>query len=402
MSVTVANLITNTDTYFGDSSTDRVSQAERFQALTEATVWLLEELGNDHAIKTYTLDYLDTVNYYKVTAGLVDLLASADLRRGVGTNYMTARPTSSKEMAEAIARNSDVFAWAIERRDDDTYLVVNLDVSDVNKQANIVENFDSVTSWLTDGDATNITLDSYEKQQGAGSLNFDVDVSVSGSNYAAVYRDDLPEMDLSAYVDTGSLIFDVYLPDVTEITSVTLYWGSSVANYYSATVTTDIDGAAFQDGWNTIKIDWSSATMTGTPDTTAMNYIKYQVNYGAGQVDDTDFRIDYLRIAKPERLTYHYVSWDVGKTNAGTEISAYTATNDIPFFSGKYDQYKYAVAHKAASILFYAVRLREEAQAEEREAVNALTRQKDIFPQSKAPETQSFKVAGINFNRRRR
>ena len=81
MSVTIASLVTNLDTYLGDSSTDRISQAERFEALTESTAWLLEELGNEHSVNTYTLEYLDTVNYYKVTTPLADLLIGADLRR---------------------------------------------------------------------------------------------------------------------------------------------------------------------------------------------------------------------------------------------------------------------------------------------------------------------------------
>lgn len=401
MAITVASLITNADTYFGDSSTDRISAAERLQIATEATVWLLEELGNDHAIKTAEIQYLDTVNYYKVTSTIDDLMASADLRRPVGRNYITARPVSARNITEMLADESSVFAWAVERKNDDAYLVVNLDVADVNKRAQVVVDFDSVTNWTTTGDATNITLDEVEYKQGSGSLNFDVDVSASGSDFAAVYNENVDSKDLSDFDETGVWIFESYIPDVTEFTSVTLYWGSDSSNYYSATVTTDIDGAAFQDGWNTVKINWSDATATGSPDTSAITYIRYQVNYSASQGDDTDFRIDYLRIARPETLTYHYVSWDVGTNSGGTALSTFTATTDIPFFSGKYDQYRYAVAHKMASIMFYKVRLREDAAVENQEAYTALNRQKDIFPQSKIPETQSFKVAGINFRRRR-
>lgn len=406
MAVTVANIITNVDTYFGDNSTDRISQAERLQAITESTVWLLEELGNDHAIKTYELDYLDTINYYKVTNSLSSLLASADLRRPLRDHTVSAVHKSSKEIAEEIGRGHDTFAWAIERRNDDTYLAINLDLGGMNKKAKIVSDFDSVSAgggtWEADtsaSDALNVAADTVEYKYGSGSLNFDIDVSQSVNNRATIFNESLTTMSLSEFEDTGSWLFELYVPDVSEFTSVTLYWGNDSSNYWSATVTTDIDGAALTDGWNTIKVDWSDSTSTGTPSVSAVDYVRFDINYGAGQTDDTDYRIDYLRIARPEKLTYHYVSFDVGESAGGTTLQAFTATSDVPFFSGKYDQYKYAVAHKAAAILFYAVRLREEAQFEEREAQRALERQRDIFPSSKSKESHDFKPDGINFNR---
>lgn len=402
MAVTIANLITNVNTYFGDSSTDRISDAERYQALTEATVWLLEELGNDHNIKIYEVNFYDTVNYYKITSSVSDLLESADLRRGNADQSITATHRSAREMAEAIGQGSLQFAWSVERRDGDAYLAITLDT---NNRANVVDDFDSLGDWAADtttSDATNVTLDVNEYVQGSASLNFDIDVSQSGNNRATIQNTTVPTQDLSAYEDIGSWIFDAFIPDSLTITSYTMYWGSDTSNYWSATVTTDIDGAALTDGWNTIKLDWANATQTGSPDITATTYLAIQVNYSAGQVDDTDFRLDYLRIVNAEKLKYHYLSWDIGRTNAGADISAYTAGTDIPFYSGQYDQYKYAVAHKAASILFFAVRLRDEALIEEREAMSAIKRLGTIFPSSKIPESHSFKVAGINFNRSRR
>lgn len=406
MSVTLANLFTNLNTYFGDSTTDRITDAERYQALTESTVWLLEELGNDHNIKTYEVNFYDTVNYYKISSSVSDLLASADLRRGVDAQTITAVAKSSRDMAEAIGKGSNEFAWAIERRDRDSYLAVTLDT---NKRAQLVADFESLTSsggtWVADtttSDASNVTVDKNEYREGSASLNYDIVVSQSVNNRATIRNITLSPVDLTANEDLGSWIFESYLPDNLTITSYTLYWGSDTSNYWAATVTTDIDGAALADGWNTIKVDWANATQTGTPDITAVDYIAIQLNYTAGQVNDTNFRLDHLRIVNPEKLKYHYLSWDIGKTNAGVALSAYTASSDIPFYSGQYDQYKYAIAHKAASILFYSVRLRDEAMSEERLADKAAQKQKDIFPVSKISESHSFKVSGINFNRNRR
>ena len=81
MAITIVNVITELNTYVGDASTDRISAAERLQSITEATVWLQEETLNDLMNATFALNYYDTVNYYKVTTSIADLLDGADLRR---------------------------------------------------------------------------------------------------------------------------------------------------------------------------------------------------------------------------------------------------------------------------------------------------------------------------------
>jgi len=67
MAVLISELITLLDRYTGDDTTDRISEQERFSALSEAGTWLNEELGNDHGLLSYNLDFYDTVNYYRVT-----------------------------------------------------------------------------------------------------------------------------------------------------------------------------------------------------------------------------------------------------------------------------------------------------------------------------------------------
>ena len=410
MAITEASLETNFNTYIGDSSTDRVSAAERLQLATEATVWLQEELGNDHMVKTYTLNYYDNVHVYKVTSAVASLLEGADLRRGEEDQTISFAHKSARELAEEIGQGATESSWAIERRDSNWYLVVN----HISKYgASQVASFDSITidggtdGWeadTTNSDATNVTADSNEYKQGSGSINFDVDVSQSVNNRATIFNDELDIKDLTDFNDLGAWVFRAYVPDVTNISSLTLYWGSSSTAYWSATVTTDINSNAFVAGWNRLAVEWNDATMTSTPDVTAIDYIRFDVNYTGSQTDDTDFRIDDLTIVRPEPLTFHYTSWYVGTDTLGTtNRTAFTATTDIPFFSGQYDQYKYAVAHKMASIAFYSA-LQNDARggAEEVLAIRALARARKLIPSSVTKEVKSFKVGGLNFRRRRR
>lgn len=409
MAITVADIQTPLNTYIGDSSTDRISAAERLNAITEATLWLMEETNNDLMNASYEFNYFDTVNTYKITTVVPDVLDTVDLVRAKDEYADHEDPfdrVSAREIKVHISEGFTGSEYALERKDSDWYLLIS---HDSKYSAYQIASFESTTAdggeWeadTTNSDATNVTQDTIEFVEGNASINFDADVSQSGNNRITISNDDLDDKDLSDYVDLGSFILNVYLPDVTYITSVTLYWGSSSSAYWSLTQTTDINGNALIAGWNTMKFSWASATMTSTPDEDAINYIRIDINYSGSQTDDTDFRVDDLRIVRPEALTFLYTSNYVGTNSSGTDVRAFSATTDIPYFSGKYDGMRYAVAHKAAAILFRAMRLRNEATLEEQEAFKALDRAQSLFPQSVVKEGRAFRPAGISWRRKRR
>jgi hypothetical protein len=413
MAVTLANLITNMNTYFGDASEDRITDTERYQFLTESVAWLNEELGNEHTVMTYNIDYLDGVNYYKVTSALGDLLTGADLRAAVEDARNPFKRISPSEIATKIANKFTNNLWAIERKDKDAYIVIN---HESKHNSFSIANFDSEGSdkgtWTADStgsDATNLTYDVNEVKEGSAALNFDVDVSQSANNLATVYivRDSVD--DLGDQEDLGTFVLDVYIPDVTEVTSVSIKISSdsagtpsTITNYWTLTATTDINGNSFVNGWNKVSMAWSDATQTASPDAEEILYYEININYGASQGDDTDFRVDNFYIVRSERLVFHYISWLVGTNTGGTDITAFTASTDIPFFSGVYDQYKYAVAHWAAGLAFYSARLSDEAEKEEIKAYGALQRYRKNFENQKRRPVKAFKAGQVNLRRRSR
>lgn len=404
MAVLVSDLVTTLDKYIRDTSTDSVSAAERYDALTEATVWLIERTTNEHAVRTYTLNYVDTVHTYRVDSSIADLLEPGDLRRAEDDQTMPATRKSSREMAEDIANESPEFAFAIERKDGKAYAVINLQGNEVAQQ---ICSFDSLTAdggtWAADatnGDALNLSADTIEYKSGSGSLNFDIDVSQTGNN-TAIISSTITSVDLTDYNSVGRFVLDVYIPDETYTSSFTLYWGSDSSNYWSVTPTTDASGNAFASGWNKVAFSWEDATATGSPVITAIDYIRIDLNYAGGQGDDTDYRYDNLVIAKPEKLVFHYLSQRVGTNNAGTTIYKFGATNDVAYFSGQHDHYKFPVAHKAAAILFRTLGLKEDAVMEETEAEKGLVQKQKLFASVHSPEDRSFKVKQISFKRRK-
>lgn len=390
------------NTYIGDASTDRISAAERLQYITEATIWLQTQLDNDHSIRTYSVSYFDTINYYKINSAISDVLESNALRRATSERDVDLTRKDARQIAIDISTYQEESGYALERRDGNLYMAINHFSKYTALQ---VSSFDSLTAdggtWTADtttSDATNLTVDTVDGSNNTpGCLSFDISVAQSGNNRATIYNSGLNSEDLTDEKDLTTWFLDVKFPDVTYVTSVTLYWGSDASNYWSVTATTGYDGTAFIADWNTLKFAWLGATKTGTPDITAVDYLRIDVNYGASQSDATSFKIDRLRLVRPEIMTLHYTSWNVGTTSGGSQVKAFTATSDIPYFSGQYDQYLYAVAHKAASLAFKALRLSAESSSEETEGLKEMNLVRKVIPKSRPNEMKNFKIRGIRF-----
>lgn len=409
MAVTIAQLITTVDTYTGDSTTDRFTQAERFDALTEAVVWAQESHGSELQNFTYDLDYYNGIHYYNISSVLSDLIMVSDLRRLEGENHITFEFSNGKQLSEDISNRNNLSSYTIERNDRKAYLVIN---HESKYPVFELSNFESLTdgggTWTADtttSDIANLEVDSVMFNDGNNSLKFDADVSLTGNNRVSIYNTGLTSQDMSSLDGISAGFLDVYFPSpITYISSVTLSWGTDSSNYWSVTSTTDAYGATFTaDKFNTIKFTWNSATsMTGTPDSTDITFVRIDVNYTASQADATGFRVDNLRFVRPEKLKLYYLSTYVGRDTNGASIQLFGATTDTPFFSGLYDQMKYAVAHYAASVLLDNARLFDESENQLKKAYQALKRITNIIPSSKQVESHNMKVAGINFNRHRR
>lgn len=408
MAITIASIITPYNTFISDASTDRISAAERLQFINEGVIWLATQLDNDHSIRTYSLSYFDTINSYKLNSDISDVLEGNALRRLVGeTNDVDLTRKDARQIFIDIANNSSESSYALERRDSNLYAVIN---HDSKYGALQVSTFSSLTAdggtWASDttnSDALAVAVDLVDGSNNTlGCLSFDITVAQSANNRATISNATLTSGDLTDDKDLSTWLLDVKFPNVADITSVTLYWGSSDSAYWSATSTTNYDGGAFTaDFLNTVKFTWLGATKTGSPDVTAINFIRIDINYGAGQGNATSFKLDNLRLVRPEILKFHYTSWNVGTNSSGTQLKVFTATTDIPYFSGQYDQYLYAVAHKAAALTFRSLRLSKEAEIEDNEALQEMNRIRKVIPKSRPNELKSFRLKGISFSRGR-
>ena len=406
MAVTISQIISTMDGHTGDITTDRMTTSNRYDAITEAIVWLQGTHQSELQNFTYVIPYLDTLNYYNLSTVLSDLLMASDLRKLEGENGQTFAFRDGKEISRLISNGSDEDSYTIERVNQKAYVGIN---HTSKYPATVVSSFESLTdgggTWAADtstSDATSLALDTSVYMEGNGALSFNVTVAQSGNNRATISNSTLTSKDFTTLRGISSALLWVYMPSVTYVTSVTLYWGSSSSAYWSASSTTQASGDAFVVGWNLIKFDWTSATaMTSTPDVTAITYSRIDINYSGSMTDTIGFRVDFLRFCRPENLTFYYLSSNVGKNASGTEISLFSSGTDTPYYSDQYDQLKFATAHYAAGVLLQDIRLYNEANQQFAMAQQRLNEVKDILPSSRQRQTKSFKVNGISFNRRK-
>ncbi len=133
---------------------------------------------------------------------------------------------------------------------------------------NNAENTTSNGTWSVSGTGSNLTNDYVNFVADGGSLQFDMTTGT-----ANLTNSTMGQINLENHLNQSTLFYYVYLPTGAEFTSLTLKWGSDASNYYQQSATTDFQGNAFQNGWNMIGVAWLGATVVGTPDPSAIDYI---------------------------------------------------------------------------------------------------------------------------------
>jgi len=143
----------------------------------------------------------------------------------------------------------------------------------------VVDTMSSITdngTYSVSGGGANLSVDSQNFVVGGSSLKFDLSL---GQSTGYVQNTTLTTVDLTDTLNEGTQFLWVYLPNASSVTAIELRWGSSTSNYYSLSVTTTQSGTAFQNGWNLLSFNWSSASTTGTPVITDINFVRVTFSY---------------------------------------------------------------------------------------------------------------------------
>lgn len=146
----------------------------------------------------------------------------------------------------------------------------------------VVVNYASAVSgtngtWSAGGDVTNLATNNINWIAGGGSLQFDLS-GVGTTGY--VENSTMTSVDLSDFLNQSRWFLYTFLPSTPSgFTNVNLRFGSSSSNYYSVNATLTQANTAFELGWNLLSYDWNNLTTVGSPDASAITYIRVTWTY---------------------------------------------------------------------------------------------------------------------------
>ncbi len=245
--------------------------------------------------------------------------------------------------------NSNIVQFAVEQNHGTKIISINIDVS---RPGVLLDECDSLTStsiWTGDSQVFNLAIDQNFKIKGGGSIWFSIlgaggsggfplllnpldsgGTAVSGSITGNI----ITPADLSTHEQRGSIFLWVYIESITGLSSIQLKWGSSATNYWTRSVTTG-HYQPWQAGWNLLRFDWDGAVSTGSPVSSAVNYLNLQFTT---TVDLNNIRVDSIYSKLPKYFEIVYYSKYIFSTVDGVWQETVNAdTNTINLDTESYD-----------------------------------------------------------------
>ncbi len=173
------------------------------------------------------------------------------------------------------------------------------------------------------GTAANLKTDTIFKVAGSGSIEFDIVTNGDG-----IKNTTMSSVDLTTESQLGDLYAFVYLPSITNLTSISMVWGNDLNTKYWTGVaqTTQADGTAFRVGWNLVKTPWSTAIQTGTVAPATIN--SFQITFATtGAI--AQVRVDNIVVSIGRPFDLKYYSKYLMKGSDGVWKALTTSDDDV-------------------------------------------------------------------------
>lgn len=178
----------------------------------------------------------------------------------------------------------------------------------------------ATTGWTAAGSASGLALDENIFYHGSGSLRF----TLTGASVGTLTKA-TSSVDLTSYAGVGVVFLAFRTPSATDLTSIAVRIGSSSTNYYEVSNTTGFLGAWTTGDWMIVALDLATATTTGTPVITAMDYSQIRITHG---VTLTNFYVGDLWISLPFPSTLTYETASIFKVSGGSASPSISTSAD--------------------------------------------------------------------------
>ncbi len=351
MALTITEIETQVLELLRDTTGGTYTRAKIRNSLRRCINHLMKDHGIYATKKPYSLALYDTVTEYPAPSDLFDVVNI----QGNNKNFLKTKPDAF------YLTSGDLFS--VDSYRNQHALLVKTSVTSSSVIINGCESVTDNGTWSAEAstDAQNVTTNTLNVKQGSGAVSFDVNTALSGNNYAGVENSTMTRVDITDFSGKGTVFVWVYLPSVTNLTSVTLRLGNDGSNYYSQTATAQFNGYAFRVGYNRVAFSLVTATETGTVTDTAVDYVNIRLNYSSSFVSTNGFLIDDIRIANPTTLDLVYYSSHFVIDSSGETKQYFTADGDESMLDEADDDI--LIYHALADGFFITREPEERAQA---------------------------------------
>ena len=165
-------------------------------------------------------------------------------------------------------------------------------------QRTTLDPMNSTTGWTAAGSASGLTVDETVFYESPASLRFLLTGASTGTLTKAINS-----LNISSYEDVCVGFLAMRTPSVDDLTSIALKVGSASTDYDEVSTTTGFLGAWVVDEFLLVAFDFSTATPTGTPDWTAIDYVQVSVTHSD---TITNFRVGGLWLSLPSPHEIHF------------------------------------------------------------------------------------------------
>lgn len=172
-------------------------------------------------------------------------------------------------------------------------------------QVNAADLINDNGTWINSGSASAPTNNSLFFTDGvSGSVQ--TNLAAAGST-GALQNLTMTAVDLTNNLNNNAdNFFQVYLPSAAAFSSLDFRMGSSQTKYYELTgITTDFMGNAFSDGWNIIKVPFTSMAVVNAPNIAAINFLRVNFNYNGTAQNQVLINQFYSRIGTLFNMEYY-------------------------------------------------------------------------------------------------
>lgn len=181
------------------------------------------------------------------------------------------------------------------------------------------------TQWVASGTASGLAVDATNFYESPASLRFNITTGAGILTKALS-----SQLSMASYEDIGVAFLAIQIPTgatASNLTNISLKLGSDSTNYNSVTSINGFLGSWIAGEWLLVPFDFSTASQTGTPDWSTIDYVQVTLTV-AGNF--TNFHIGglFMSLPSPAQILYQSAAifLPTGSTVPLTTITADTDT----------------------------------------------------------------------------